>query len=375
LMNVLLCGPLPPPLGGTTVLFDSLARALSSRDDVDVRVVGTGGVRGRGTGGLARLLGLRRRIARGLRGADVAALHVSTSGLHVMGPVFARLCSRAGTPFIVRKFGGTDFMDYPPHRRALILSSLRRAHLYLAETRALVAAAEREGLANARWYPNSRAMPELPEDDDAGRRCRRFVYLGQIHRTKGVRELIAAGESLAVEGPAGIGPGGGEPGGDAPTGGEPGGGAVVDFYGTLGHDVAASEFDGLARVRYRGSVEPSAVHEVLSGYDALVLPSYHEGEGYPGAVLEAYGAGLPVIATRWRALPEIVDDSCGVLVEPRDAESLRSAMESLARDPGEYARLRRGVRARRGAFADDVWQERFVEFCREIGGLGARAGS
>ncbi len=337
---IMMAGPVPPPLGGTTVLFDSLAKALSSRPDVDTRVVGTGGVRGRGPGTPAALVRLRREIATNLRGADVAALHVSTSALHLMAPLFARECAAAGVPIIIRKFGGTDFMDYSLLRRALILRTLRRADLYLAETRELVSVAGREGLDRVRWFPNSRPMPPLP-DEAPGRRCSRFVFLGQVHRTKGVRELIEAGEKMQD-------------------------GVVVDVYGTLGHDIAKSEFDGLTRVRYRGSVDAVDVHDVLSRYDALVLPSYHSGEGYPGVVLEAFGAGLPVVVTRWRALPEIVDDSCGVLVEPRSAVDLERAMRLLVSDAQLYSRLREGVRIRREEFSDSVWNERFVQMCREV---------
>lgn len=345
-MRVLLCGPLPPPLGGTTVLFKSLADGLSARPDLDVRVVGSGGVRGRGLAAPAALLKLGRTIAREVGGADVAALHVSTSALHVLGPLFVRACRRAGTPSIIRKFGGTDFMEYAPGRREAILRTLRVTDLYLAETRALVERAESQGLANARWFPNSRPMPPLHDETSdvasgGSRPCSRFVYLGQIHSRKGIRELISAGERMDE-------------------------GVTVDVYGTLDYDIDEREFDGLTRVRYCGSVAPENVHEVLSRYDALVLPSYHAGEGYPGVILEAYGAGIPVVATRWRALPELVDDSSGVLVEPRDADALRRAMLDLAGDTQTYARLRAGVILRRNEFADAVWHERFVEFCREL---------
>jgi len=340
-LSVLMAGPVPPPIGGTTVLFEGLARGLVSRDGLDVRVIDTGGVRGRGLRAPGALLGLRRKIARAVADVDVATLHVSTSALHVMAPLFVAECARVATPSVVRKFGGTDFMQYPARRRAPIVRALVRADLYLAETRSLVSTAERAGLERVRWFPNSRPMPELPPDDTTGRRCERFVYLGQIHSRKGVRELVAAAARLE-------------------------GAATVDVYGTLDFDIEREELEGRDRLAYRGSVEPSEVARVLSRYDALVLPSYHEGEGYPGVVLEAYAVGIPVVVTRWRALPEIVDESCGLLVEPRDAADLTRAMNGLCERPDEYARLRAGVRERREDFSDAVWHERFVAMCREL---------
>jgi glycosyltransferase involved in cell wall biosynthesis len=104
----------------------------------------------------------------------------------------------------------------------------------------------------------------------------------------------------------------------------------------------------------------------MAQYDALLLPTYHEGEGYPGVVLEAFRAGLPVICTRWQALPEIVDDTCGILVEPRSAEELRDAMERLIRNPALFKSLREGATRRRDLFSSETWAERFVEYCRGL---------
>ena len=348
LIRILMIGPEPPPVGGTTVLFESLAEALGNRPGITLTVVNTAGVRGSGAAGPLRLLRLAWSVFRGMLGADVAALHVSTSGLHAIGPPVALAARLRSTPLVVRKFGGTDFFEYSPLRRCLILWTLRRADLYLAETRDLVERARSAGLTNVAWYANSRPMPELPVEPvselpgESRRGCRRFVFLGQVHGGKGVRELVEAGERL----PEGV---------------------TIDIHGPLGFDVQESEFSGRERVTYRGPVDPDDVHATLLSYDALVLPSYHHGEGYPGVILEAYAAGLPVVSTRWRAIPELVDDGVtGLLVEPRDVGGLRGAMLSLVEDAGLYARLREGVRARRSEFSDEIWSQRFVEYCRGL---------
>jgi len=339
-VRLLLAGPLSPPLGGTTVPFERLVKSLSERSDVAVSVVRTTGIRGGGLASLARAAALVRRLSRAIPRVDVVTLHVATSGLHIAGPLVACLSGRHGVPFVIRKFGGTDPREGGAVRWSLIRWALRRAGLYLAETKALVAEARADGIERARWFPNSRPMPPLP-DRPAGEedRCTRFVFLGQVRGEKGIRELIRAGERL-------------------------GDGTAVDVYGPLGFDIDESAFSGLSRVRYRGVLAPEGVHAALASYDALVLPSY--GEGYPGAVIEAYAAGLPVVCTRGPALLELVDESSGILVEPRDAEALHEAMLALTRDPTLAARLRAGVAARRGEFSEGIWNERFVAYCREL---------
>ena len=50
-------------------------------------------------------------------------------------------------------------------------------------------------------------------------------------------------------------------------------------------------------------------------------------------LLEAMLAGLPVVATRVSAVPEVVaDGETGVLVEPGDADGVAAALEALLTD-------------------------------------------
>jgi glycosyltransferase involved in cell wall biosynthesis len=341
-LNVLMIGPMPPPVGGTTVLFASLMEGLSARDDLSVRIVATRGVRGQGLNSPLALGGLASNIVGSIGWADVVTLHVSTTGLHILGPLVTFFARRSNKPLIIRKFGGTDFSTFSPVRRKLILWALRRADLYLAETRQLVEKGQELGLERVGWYPNSRPLPEIPEpasgDDHV---CREFVFLSQLYRAKGVVDLLDAAEHL----PDGV---------------------TVDVYGTLGFDLPGNVFEGRKNVTYHGAVERDRVHDVLAAHDALVLPTYYPAEGYPGVILEAYAAGIPVISTRTGAIPELVDETTGILIEPRDVEALRAAMLSLVEDPGRCERLRRGVLAKRQEFSDDVWQERFVQYCRDV---------
>lgn len=77
------------------------------------------------------------------------------------------------------------------------------------------------------------------------------------------------------------------------------------------------------------------------------LPSHYREELLPVSIIEGMAAGLPVIATRWRGIPELVEDGVtGILVEPRDIEGLVKALRTLLLDArkcramGDAGRLR-----------------------------------
>jgi teichuronic acid biosynthesis glycosyltransferase TuaC len=65
----------------------------------------------------------------------------------------------------------------------------------------------------------------------------------------------------------------------------------------------------------------------MSAADVATLPSYMEG--CPNVVLEALACGRPVVATNVGGIPEIMDDSCGCLVPPRDAQALAHGLNSV----------------------------------------------
>ena len=65
-----------------------------------------------------------------------------------------------------------------------------------------------------------------------------------------------------------------------------------------------------------------------------VLASSSRQEGLPVALLEGMASGLPLVATRVGAVPEVVADQVtGYLVDPEDAAALAEAMLALVADP------------------------------------------
>ncbi|MEW5894170.1 MAG: glycosyltransferase family 4 protein [Candidatus Omnitrophota bacterium] len=81
----------------------------------------------------------------------------------------------------------------------------------------------------------------------------------------------------------------------------------------------------------------------LSEIDVLVLPSLFEG--LPLVVLEAGAMGIPVIATAVDGTPEaVVNEKTGLLVEPGNAEELRTAMEFFIKSPWEIGEFGKAAR-------------------------------
>lgn len=95
------------------------------------------------------------------------------------------------------------------------------------------------------------------------------------------------------------------------------------------------------RILFVGSIADST--DEFSAADIFVLPSHFEGYGM--VFSEALSFGLPVIATRAGAIPDVVPDSAGILVTPGDTQELANALEKLLQDPALRKQLQRGALA------------------------------
>lgn len=84
-----------------------------------------------------------------------------------------------------------------------------------------------------------------------------------------------------------------------------------------------------SRITFHGSV--SNPYPSMADSDIFAMPSLSEGFGL--GILEAWAMGLPVVASRAGAIPELVEDGRdGLLVPPQDPEGLAAAILRVAAD-------------------------------------------
>ena len=88
------------------------------------------------------------------------------------------------------------------------------------------------------------------------------------------------------------------------------------------------------KVSFTGLLQGQALADELSSGDFLVLSSNYEN--MPVVILEALASGLPVVSTNVGGIKEMIDDSKGILVEPRNKEALAEAMIKMIETHKDY---------------------------------------
>jgi len=79
--------------------------------------------------------------------------------------------------------------------------------------------------------------------------------------------------------------------------------------------------------------------------DIFLFPSFFHSETFPVVLLEAMCFSLPIVATRWRGIPDAVEEgACAILCDPEDVGECKDALAQLVYEP--CLRKRMGEKAR-----------------------------
>jgi glycosyltransferase involved in cell wall biosynthesis len=128
-------------------------------------------------------------------------------------------------------------------------------------------------------------------------------------------------------------------------------------------EILARELGILELTRFTGHVtDPSPFYAAA---DVLAIPSLSEGS--PFTLLEAFAAGLPVVATAVGGIPDMVSDGISaMLVPPRKPDAMAARLRYLLHDPYLRSRLVGGAKQKiAGEFAPGIRANRLMQLFSE----------
>lgn len=209
------------------------------------------------------------------------------------------------------------------------IDALNKLVFIPVQGRSMVTELNELGVKNAVYVPNSKPITYHPvvRPHEQGQPYR-FVFMSRIHPEKGIKEILEASNKLDAEGFEGQ--------------------YIIDFYGAKDKEFA-SEFDNMVNQKknlaYKGYLDLTndTGYELLASYEMMLFPTYWRGEGFPGVVLDANIAGLPIIASDWNLNTEVIEDGkTGVIIPVKDANALSEAMRNVITGETDLFAMRNG---------------------------------
>lgn len=165
--------------------------------------------------------------------------------------------------------------------------------------------------------PNFKRFPSLRDKTLRVGNHIKFLFLSRIHPDKGIHEIFEASKLLRIWGIQNF---------------------SITFYGPIEPSFREWFENSLPpETTYSGVLDiinkETYAYNLLSTFDVMLFPTYWKGEGFPGALVDAFASGLPVIATDWNMNKEIIEhERNGLLIPPKDAKALAIAMRKLIED-------------------------------------------
>ena len=188
------------------------------------------------------------------------------------------------------------------------------------ETTTMKKALEKRGFKNVVVMPNFKNLPILKSEDLLYKveQPYKLCTFSRVMKKKGIEDAIAAVKAVNEKAGHTV--------------------YTYDIYGQV-DDGYREEFEELKKsfpsyVQYKSLVPYDKSVDVLRGYFALLFPTQFYTEGIPGAIIDAYAAGVPVISSEWESFADVVDDKVtGIGYEFSNNRELINTLEQIAADP------------------------------------------
>lgn len=258
---------------------------------------------------------------------------------------------------LILSFHGTDGLHPTPLARRALPFMLSRADAVTAVSRPLEIALRTSGASTDKLHLTPNGVdcafwtPSRPQERTEAL-ASRIVAVGNLNQVKGLDVLLRAFARLREDGRLA---------------------AQLTIVGEGQERRALQELAARLRVAekvtFAGHLDAEGVREALRNASVLAMPS--RSEGMPLALLEAMAVGLPIVATRVGAIPEVLTPDCGALVFPDEPEQLAAALAKFLDEPGIAAAAGAAARRRARAFSASRLTEAYAEVFAAV--LGSRA--
>jgi hypothetical protein len=237
-------------------------------------------------------------------------------GLRVLLPLFLRWKRQQGTDIRYVVIGGWLPSLLAENRR--VREACRQLDGIYVEMPQMATSMEALGFTNVHLLPNFRSFDrDMPRSYRPATSPVKLVFCARVIKEKGIEDAISAVDQLARD-PATLGP-------------------TLDVYGPV-PDSYKRRFHHLVHTSpnttYKGVLPTEQVYAVLQQYDLMLFPTYYSGEGFPGTIIDAFVAGVPVLASNWKYNSELIDTGrTGAICSPRSVSALVETLRKYTVNP------------------------------------------
>ena len=353
--SLLLLGQTPPPWHGqavaTQLLFDHGWPGFDVhrlRMEFSGEMAEVGRFRWKKLGHLFQLIRRARRVLKRNPGCVLFYPPASAKWVPFLRDVCFLSCVRplaGSTVFIYHASGLPVFAQGGWVRRTLARWAYGRAKVSLEVAEEQLPPHVAFGARLWQWCPCGIEVPQRDREGRAEVEPFTVLFVGSLQEGKGVLEVLKTARFLLARGL--------------------GGAFRFRIVGKWFSEAFEKEVRALHRewgleplVELVGQLTGDAKWDAYYGADAFFFPTHYASEATPIVLMEALGAGLPVVTTRWAGIPAMLEGCESAAILPvRSPERYARALEHLAAARHEAGRW---FEASRRVYLDRFTPEKFT---------------
>lgn len=203
---------------------------------------------------------------------------------------------------------------------------LKKFDYIYVETSTMKKALESKGFKNIIIMPNCKDLKILKEEELVYniKKPYKLCTFSRVMQEKGIEDAIKAVKNINENSKEII--------------------YTLDIYGQIDKNYK-ERFEKLSKafpeyIKYKGLVPFSKSVDVLKEYYLLLFPTYYQGEGFAGTLIDAMSAGVPIVASDWRYNKEIVSSKNGFIFETKNVKKFTDILYRLSLDASVVNKLK-----------------------------------
>ena len=257
-----------------------------------------------------------RKIKKNFIKSHSAIILPGKNGLRFLLPIFIILKNKFNTDLRYVVIGGwlSEFLI----KRKMYLNLCKKFNGIYVETELSKKKLLEIGLNNVFVLPNFRQINFINNKIEKVMKPFKLVYFSRIDKEKGIELAIEVVNKINKNKKEEI--------------------IKLDIYGPI-QDNYQDDFMKILNkckdfISYKGYLEPNNIYKVLSKYDLMIFPTFCRTECFPGAIIDSYISGVPVLASNWLYSGEIIKENItGKLFVSQDIQDLTNKLEFLINNP------------------------------------------
>lgn len=243
--------------------------------------------------------------------ADSVYIGLGKRGMKIISPIivfFGAILKKKINYYVI----GGWIVPYLEENKWLIPIYMK-FNAILVELHSMESSCRDLGLNNTFYFPNFRLYEPKPAQINTIGKSFKFVFFSRVIPEKGIFTAIEALDMLLKQNFS----------------------VSLDIFGPVHDQEVISKIESVDGCNYKGVLSPegNSIYNTLNNYDLLIFPTYYEGEGFPGAIVDAFLSGLAVVASDWKFNKEIIEvGKNGMLFKVKCTASLYNILADLCMD-------------------------------------------